>query len=182
MASEKMFSLLRFGTRYCGYGGLFLLAGLVGCTRYHLGFPVQRASFRSIYVSPAVNKAFVAQAQGILTRQVREEIIRNGYLELRGKEEADTILEMTIVKYGRSIGSVYETDPDTAKTLSLNLEVCCSLRNVSTGRYIIKGVKVNHSISICANNYAQSIEYQRLPQLTRELAKKIVLLIENTGD
>ncbi len=174
MAREKKVRWLKWQ-----HWALLLCVCATGCTRYHLGFPVQHASFQSIYVAPAINKAFVAQAQSVLTRQVREEIIRNGHLTLLGKDEADAILEMTITHYGRSIGSVVETDPDTAKTLSLKLDVCCSLKDIKTGRYLLKNTTVSYSINISANDYAQAIEYQRLPQVTKELAKKLVLLIEN---
>ncbi|MDR0647040.1 MAG: LPS assembly lipoprotein LptE [Puniceicoccales bacterium] len=164
----------------CTLGFIGILLSMTGCSRYRLGFPVNRASFRTIYVAPAVNKAFVSQAQSTLTRQVREEILRNGYLKLQRKGEADVVLEMTIVKYGRSIGAVYESDPDAAKTLSMNLTVSCSLKDTKKGCYLFRDQSVSYALSISANDYAQCIEYQRLPQLTREVAKKIVLLIENT--
>lgn len=180
MASEKLTKVgfLHF-KNVCTLSFIGILLSMTGCSRYHLGFPVNHASFKTIYVAPAINKAFVSQAQSTLTRQVREEILRNGYLKLRRKGEADVVLEMTIVQYGRSIGAVYESDPDSAKTLSLNLTVLCSLKDTRQGHYLFKDQSVNYSLSISANDYAQCIEYQRLPQLTREVAKKIVLLIEN---
>jgi hypothetical protein len=180
MASEKLMKIVFLYFKHvCAWGFMGILLSMAGCSRYHLGFPVKDASFKTIYVAPAINKAFVSQAQSTLTRQVREEILRNGYLKLLGKDEADVVLEMTIVQYGRSIGAVYESDPDTAKTLSLNLTVVCSLKDTKKGRYLFRDQSVSYSLSISANDYAQCIEYQRLPQLTREVAKKIVLLIEN---
>lgn len=158
--------------------GILLLAS--GCSNYRLGFPVDGASFSTVYVAPAVNKAFVSQAQGILTKQIREELIRNG-IELGGKKSADVSLLTTITNYGRSIGAVYETDPDNAKTLSLSLNVECECVDNKSGKSYFK-TNISHSISINANDYAQAIEYQKMPLLTREVAKKIAMVVFNTKD
>jgi len=161
----------------------FLLLILVGgCSRYQWGLPVKSASFKTIYIAPVKNKAYVAQAQSVLTRQLREEILRNGYLRLSSKNNADVHLEVYVESYGRSIGAVFEKDPDTAKTLSLSLTAKCSLIGNKVQKDYFKDQTVSHSQSIKADGFAQPIEYQKLPEITREVAKKIVMLVANLSD
>lgn len=163
--------------------GCLLLAGCMltfsGCARYHAGYPIDATSIRSIYVAPAIKKALSAQTSAILTRQLREGILRNGGIGLADKHDADATLETTITHYGRSIGTVEEYDTNTAKTLSLNITVQCSLKDNRTDAYYFKNQTFSASISINANNAAQSIEYQRLPQLTHKLAQQVVMCIAN---
>ena len=131
---------------------------LSGC-RYHAGYPVAKSGIASIYVAPAVNEAIVAQMSGVLSRQIREEILYLGLAALASELDSDATLETTIVKYGRSIGSVDEYDTDTAKTLSLNATIRCSLKDNVSGGYFFKNRLLSASLSINATDTSQSIEY-----------------------
>ncbi len=153
-----------------------------GCAHYQWGLPVKKASFKTVYIAPVKNRAFVAQVQSVLTRQVLEEILRNGYLRLADKKSADVYLEVSVESYGRSIGAVFETDPDTAKSLSLSLSAKCSLIGRKTEKIYFKEQSVSHSQSINASDFAQPIEYQKMPEITREVAKKIVMLVANVEE
>ena len=151
---------------------------LSGC-RYHAGYPLARSGIQSIYVAPAVTEAVVAQMSGILSRQIREEITHLGIASSGSAIDSDATLETTITHYGRSIGSVEEYDTDSAKTLSLDATICCSLKNNSSGEYFFKDRTLSASLSINAADSAQAIEYQRMPQLSHKLAKQLVMLIAN---
>ena len=152
---------------------------LSGCiSHYKAGYPIDKTSVKAIYVAPAIQKAIVPQMSAVLSRQIREEILRTGGVRLADKGFSDAELETTITNYGRSIGTVDEYDTDKAKTLSLNATLSCSLKKLD-GTYIFKDYSISSSISINANTSAQTLEYQRLPQLTRELAKKVVMRIIN---
>lgn len=156
---------------------LLLCLILPGC-RYHTGYPVANTSIKTICVLPTKTEAIVPQMSALLTRQIRENLIRNG-IALGAEDTADAVLEMSITTYGRSVGSVDEADTDVAKTLSLNASVKCSLRNRLAGDYYFKNQSLSASLSINANTSAQAIEYQRLPQLTEKLAQKVSTLIFN---
>ena len=164
--------------KFCSPFLLFSLLFLSGC-RYHAGYPIHHSNIKTVYVAPAVKKALVAQMSGVLTQQIRNEILRNGNLHLADKNHADVLLETTITHYGRSIGTVEEYDTDKARTFALNAQIECSLKDVKTGHYYFKAKQISASISINANTAAQAIEYQKQPQLTRELAKKVAMLIAN---
>lgn len=152
---------------------------LSGC-RYRAGYPIAKSGIQSIYVAPAITEAVVAQMSGVLSRQIREEITHLGLVRLGSKTDSDATLETTITHYGRSIGSVEEYDTDTAKTLSLNATIRCSLKSNLSGEYFFKDRTLSASLSINATDSAQAIEYQKLPQLSHKLAKKLVMLIANT--
>ena len=157
---------------------LMLTMILPGC-RYHAGYPIARSGIQSIYVSPAVTEAVVAQMSGILSRQIREEIMHLGIATLSSETDSDATLETTITHYGRSIGSVEEYDIDTAKTLSLSATIRCSLKSNSSGEYFFRDKSLSASLNINATDSAQAIEYQRMPQLSHKLAKQLVMLIAN---
>lgn len=156
---------------------LFLCFILSGC-HYHAGYPIDNTNVKTICVLPAKIEAIVPQMSAVLTRQIRENLIRNG-ITLREEDTANAILETSITNYGRSVGSVDEIDTDIAKTLSLNATIKCSLKNRTTGKYYFKDQSISASLSINANTSAQAIEYQRLPQLSEKLAQKVAMLIFN---
>ena len=166
----------KFSSRFSIFAVLSLI--LSGCC-YHAGYPVASSGIRSIYVAPAVNEAIVAQMSGVLSSQIREEITHLGIANLGSKADSDATLETTVTNYERSIGTVDEYDTDTAKTLSLNATIRCSLKNNISGEYFFKDKTFSASLSINATDSAQSIEYQRLPQLSRKLAQQLVMFIAN---
>ncbi len=160
---------------------IFLILGSFipsGC-HYKGGYPINQTNIKTISVLPAKIEAIVPQASTPLTRQIRNNLLQNS-IKLASNETADAILETSIINYGRSIGSVEEYDTDVAKTLSLNATIRCSLKHRISGKYYFKDQTFSASININANNLAQTIEYQRLPQLTEKLAKKVSNFILNT--
>lgn len=158
---------------------MLILGGLVGCSNYKAGYPIDRTHLKTVFVLPAKTRALAAQMSGVLSQQMREAILRYGTLKLaKTIEAADVVLETEITHYGRSIGTVDEYDTDVAKTLSLNASVKCSLYNHQE-KVFFKDQSFSASVSINATDSAQLIEYQRMPQLTRELAQKIAMYIAN---
>ena len=155
--------------------GIFLVAPLLlslgGC-RYRAGFPVDSYNIKTIYVKPTVKEALTAQLSGDLTRQLGEEILRNGFLRLAPSNKADATLETTVSDYNRGISVVDEDDDEKAKSLSLSAACKYILRDNRDGRVISEG-SVSASVGITATTNAQAIEYQRAPQLTRALAKQV---------
>jgi hypothetical protein len=103
----------------------------------------------------------------------------NGYLVLEDPNLAEAELEVTVTSYTRSIGAVFETDPDTARSLSLSLTVECTFRVMGVDKALFEKHSVSHSQSIEANDFAQAIEYHKMPEITRDVAKKIVMLVHN---
>ena len=148
---------------------LLLLLG--GC-RYRVGFPVDSYNIKTIYVKPTVKEALAAQLSGDLTRQLGEEILRNGFLRLAPSDKADATLETTVSDYNRGISVVDEDDDEKAKSLSLSATCKYTLRDNRDGKVISSG-SVSASVGITATTNAQAIEYQRTPQLTRALAKQV---------
>ena len=148
---------------------LLLLLG--GC-RYRAGFPVDSYNIKTIYIKPTVKEALTAQLSGDLTRQLGEEILRNGFLRLAPSHEADATLETTVNNYNRGISVADEDDDEKAKSLSLSAICKYTLRDNRDGRVISEG-SVSASVGITATTNAQAIEYQRAPQLTRALAKQV---------
>jgi len=92
---------------------VLILGCLVGCSNYKVGYPVDRAYFKTVFVLPAKTHALAAQMSGVLSQQIRETILRHGTLKLaKTIEAADVVLETEITNYGRSIGTIDEYDTD----------------------------------------------------------------------
>ena len=159
-------------------GGIILILSLSGC-HYHVGYPIDQTHIKTINVTPAVTDAIVPQMSAVLTRQIRENLIRSSRIKLADYDHADAILETTITAYTRSVGTVDEADTDVAKTLSLSSSIKCSLKDRITSKYYFKDQSVSASLSINANTSAQAIEYQRLTQLSEKLAQTVAMLIFN---
>ncbi len=155
--------------------GVFVVASLLlslgGC-RYRVGFPVDSYNIKTIYVKPTVKEALTAQLSGDLTRQLGEEILRNGFLRLAPSDKADATLETTVSNYNRGISVVDEDDDEKAKSLSLSATCKYTLRDNRDSKILSSG-SVSASVGITATTNAQAIEYQRAPQLTRALAKQV---------
>lgn len=151
---------------------------LGGCT-YHAGYPIDQYGIKTIYVKPAVKEAVAAQLSGTLTAQIREEILRKGFIRITDqKETADAILETTITDYNRGISITEKEDDDDEKVKSLyfSATVKYKLTDNHTDQTISDG-SVSANVSIYATTLAQAIEYQRTPQLTRSIAKQIAQAI-----
>ena len=147
-----------------------LLLSLGGC-RYRAGFPVDSYNIKTIYVKPTVKEALTAQLSGDLTRQLGEEILRNGFLRLAPSNKADATLETTVSNYNRGISVVDEDDDEKAKSLSLSATCKYTLRDNRNGRVISEG-SVSASIGITATTNAQAIEYQRLSASGKKIPSK----------
>tara|TARA_B100001248_G_scaffold262528_2_gene259163 strand:- start:26533 stop:27018 length:486 start_codon:yes stop_codon:yes gene_type:complete len=154
----------------------FLLASLLllsGCSHYQKGQGAELA-FSTLYVAPVRNDSMAPQAQALLSKQLMETLMGDGRVELTSKESADATLEITLSKYSRSISATQEQDASLAQSYTLTLEAHCDLIDNESGTpYFHK-----RSVSATVNSLAPS-EYQGMPFLTNNLAKKIKDLVLN---
>ena len=161
------------------------LAGLtfVGCHTYRLGSPTQ-VSFDSLYIEPVQNSSFAAQAQQVLSTQVRKSIIRDGRVRLAtNPNTAAARLEIELTDYQRNSSAYSHDDIDLARSYSLLLTAKVSLWDARQNGYLFKdrivqaseqsyvGNPFDNSV-ISANNF-NAAEYNSIPLLTRSLAEKI---------
>lgn len=157
---------------------------LSGCRSYQLGSPAE-LTFQSIYVQPVTNASYAPQAQALLTSQIREALIRDGRLRLVTSEEAaDAVLFVNLSEYDRETATRDRQDTTVGLDFDLTLHAEVALFDQVNGEYLFQ----ERSLSERSNAFVDDpytpagaprtqsfsqAEYQAMPRLTRDLAKKI---------
>lgn len=173
-------------------GLTLVLSAISGCNSYRLGSPNQ-IPFESIYVKPVSNDSFAPQAQAVLSRRIRDFIIRDGRLTLvADPKEADAVLFVHLTEYNRRTAARDDTDTVMARNFDLELSAEVSLFNRNKGEYYFENYELNERSNAYVDNpyratgrpNTQSFlrsEYQAMPRLTRELARKIANRVLHFG-
>jgi len=155
-----------------------ILAGVLlslmssGCGRYQLGRHVE-PPFRSIYVKPVSNASFAPQAQAILTLQLREDFLHDGLVQVAHEGEADAILEITLRNFDRQTAATRQDDTEIAEKIRLELSASCTLVDRRTGKVYFKDRPVSAIADTFPDDRSQQAQYQSMPVLTRNLARRI---------
>lgn len=163
--------------------GIATLAGLVlwaGCATYRLGTE-SKPGFTSIFIPPVENKAHLPQAVAIMTTQVREAFLRDGRVTLANHaEDADAILQITLVRYGRDVATARPDDTGLGRKFNLALTALCTLRNTRDNSILFENRAIAVEQQIFATATPQQVdsdqlqaEYQALPLLAAALAEKV---------
>lgn len=162
---------------------LVTLGLAVGCKSYQLGHPAE-LPFETIYIQPAKNDSFAPQAQGLLSSQVREAVIRDGRAKLiADPKKADAVLTMTLTEYTRNAAARRQDDTEVAQNFDLTLGVQLDLYDQRRGDYLFQDREVEARTTGYINNpYANApvqdtqgliqSEYNAMPRLARELGRK----------
>jgi len=179
---QKLSTALRLSTLFALQ---FLVSvTLIGCKSYQLGSPTE-LPFQSIFVKPVTNDSFAPQAQTLLSSQIRDAIIRDGRLKLvTSEDEADAVLLVNLTDYDRRAASRNRNDTVIARDFDLNLTADVSLYNQNAGDYYFEDREIRERSNAYTNNpYLDSAatdpqdflqaEYNAMPRLTRDLARKI---------
>jgi hypothetical protein len=165
---------------------LLLASGLLlqGCSHYRMGAG-PAPSFATIFIRPAENKTQLAQSQAVVSTMVREAFIRDGRVEVVDTQaDADTTLEVTLVKYRRENSANREDDNGLARKFTLHLTASLSLRDNRTGQMLFnkRVVEVQKeafldnglgSVPFGTSNDQLQSEYNTLPLLADSLSDRV---------
>ena len=155
-----------------------------GCANYRLGSGAD-PSFATLYIEPAKNKTTMAQAQALMSTQIREAFVRDGRVTIvDSPADADATLEVTFVNYRRENAANREDDVGLARKFTLHLGVSCRLRDNRSGRMLFDGriIEVQReaftdnglgSVPFGASNDQLQSEYNTLPLLASSLSDKL---------
>lgn len=163
-----------------------LLASLLltGCKNYQLGSSAE-LPFRSIYIQPVQNDSFAPQASAQVSIQLRETFIRDGRIRIVSKpENAEGILEVTLIDYSRTPAARSSKDTVRASDLDLTLKANFSLYAKSTGSFLLQNATAQNRVNAkTANPYIDAsatnidaynqAERQSMPLLARGLSREI---------
>jgi hypothetical protein len=158
---------------------------MVGCGgRYQWGHPGQ-LEFKTVHVLPVMNESFAPQAHVLLAGQIRDYLLRDGRVRLvNSPDAADALVEVSLVDYHRTGGTRDPNDTTRVITTDLQLQASISLLKGDTNNSWFSNRLVSASSSVYASNlFDNSVgasrqdtleaEFQEMPNLTRELARRI---------
>tara|TARA_R110002167_G_scaffold184813_2_gene385360 strand:- start:543 stop:1082 length:540 start_codon:yes stop_codon:yes gene_type:complete len=167
------FSTSRLRVLITGLGltGLFLASG---CSNYHLGTKSAPLLFKSLFIAPVVNTAAVPQAVVPVSTAIRTALMNNPRVQLSATSDtADAIIEVTLVKYGRDFTAVLPTDTALARKFDITLTAICTLTHQGTGRVLFANREIKSTRQIFVDGGQNPAEYQVMPQLADDLARRI---------
>ena len=163
---------------------IFTAVFISGCNSYQFGNPVE-LPFESIYIKPVTNDSFAPQAQALISSQIRDIFIHDGRTKLvTSSEAADAVLIVNLTEYKRYAAARRSVDTTVAASFYLALAAEVSLFNQNKGDYYFQERMVRKSSNAYLNapydttattqsqDFLQS-EYQAMPRLTRDLARRI---------
>jgi hypothetical protein len=163
---------------------IFTAALISGCKSYQFGNPTE-LPFDSIYIKPVTNDSFAPQAQALISSQIRDIFIHDGRTKLvTSGEAADAVLIVNLTEYKRYAAARRSVDTTVAASFYLALAAEVSLFNQNKGDYYFQERMVWKSSNAYLNapydttattqsqDFLQS-EYQAMPRLTRDLARRI---------
>lgn len=161
---------------------IFVSMMCVSCSNYRLSGTPQPLPFKSVYVKPVQNYSYAPQAANLLSTQVIDMISQTPGLNVADLNDAQAVLEMTLVDYklqGSStrtdnLSGSRRTDTALASAFFVTLEVKCTLKDRVTGEIIFKDRLVKATDNVYVGQSFLLSEYQNMPILTRELARKVV--------
>ena len=149
--------------------------GLSGCAGYRLGSMLP-PDIKTVYIPTFVNKTKEPQLEVETTAAVREEIQKDGSLQLANENEADSILDVTLINF--------TLDPVSYRKESSNLTAARQYRMTITVSYTLRR---RSDDSIASESPALSGDYvfeligdlsssklRGLPNASADLAHKIV--------
>lgn len=148
------------------------LAFLSGCARYQLGRHAE-PPFHSIYVQPVSNASFAPQAQAVLTLQLREAFLHDGLVQVENLDEADAVLRIVLKDFQRRVAATRVEDTALAEKLRLQLEADCTLTDARSGEVYFENRPVTATADSFPEERSQQAEYQTMPILTHNLARRI---------
>jgi PBP1b-binding outer membrane lipoprotein LpoB len=155
-------------------GMVFLVmagTGIVGCANYKLG-KYSKTPFSSITVQPIENETFAAQAQSILNQQLNDSLAQESGLRVAATGGQAT-LRVRITSYTHTVSATRSDDTVLGSSYTLRMTALCTLTDNNTGEVYFKDREIRASADAHVTGNYSSTEYQTMPIITRELARKI---------
>ncbi|MFI5335573.1 MAG: LPS assembly lipoprotein LptE [Opitutales bacterium] len=153
---------------------LGLTLGLASCAGYHLGTGTE-PKFSRLYIAPVGSEVLVPQAKATVTTQLREAFLKDGRVALADSAgEADAVLVIKLIGYGRDIAVVRPDDTGLARRFDVSLRAKATLTDRRSGKDIFTDRPLAAKRGVFTDSGQLQSEYQTLPLLAEELARQTV--------
>ncbi|MBT7741296.1 MAG: hypothetical protein HN727_05790 [Opitutae bacterium] len=154
---------------------------MLGGCRYALG-PAGELSFDRLYVRVVQNDSLAPQAGALLSRALREEILREGRARIvNSQEDADAILTVRLIDYDQIPEAYRSDDTVLAASFRLRLFALAHLNSSPSGKSLLKETLFNSNASTITSSVTETpVSRQPLMTSSRSLARKIAAFANRT--
>ena len=149
---------------------------LTGCAGYHVG-PIFKGNYKTVAVPMFKNHTYRPQLEAQVTNALIKRLQSDGTLQVVSADNADVLLTGEITRYLRGeLRSAHEETREP-REYKLTIEVRISLRDQRTGQLILKPTLVTGSTETFIGSDLQSTEYQALPLIADDVARRAARLL-----
>ncbi len=158
---------------------LLLSVFLFGCAGYHVG-PVTKTSFHSIAVPMFRNQTLRPQLEAQISNAIIQRLQQDGSVKIEPQSRADAVLIGTVERYDRIALRSLRTDTGIPREFRISITVRVEARDRRTGETVLKSTEVEGTSDVFIGEDQQSAEYQALPLVADDIAKRVAgLLVES---
>ncbi len=153
---------------------LVVLVTLVinGCIGYQLGSTLS-PSLKTIYTPTFINQCGEPQVENEATQAAIREFQRDGTLKVSGQDQADLILNVTLIHYKLDPLQYREDEAKTTREYRLRIGADIVCKHAKTGKLLISK-KVFGESTFDPGGDLSSAKRVALPEAARDLAHDIV--------
>jgi len=155
---------------------MLVLLLAAGCAGYRVG-PTLNADYKTVAVPMFKNKTLKPQIEAQITNAIIRRLQTDGTLKVVNEEDADLLITGVLVDYGRGELRSVREDTDVTREYRLTVTARIEARNRRTGEIIVKSTDVTGSADTFIGSDLQSAEYQALPLMADNLARKVVEMV-----
>ena len=148
----------------------------LGCAGYHLG-PVSNPGYKSVAVPMFKNRTLKPQLEAQVTNGVIKRLQADGTLRVESAENADIILAGEIVRYRRDPLRSVREETNKPREYRISIEARIEAHDRVSGNTVLKSTVVTGRAETFIGTDQQSAEYQLLPLIADDLAKRVVTLL-----
>jgi hypothetical protein len=161
----------------CALLAVGLILGCGGCAGYRLG-PANgvAAHEKSVQINAFPNQTLQPRLTDAVTRQLRQELQRDGTYQLATHGDGDLVVNGVILRYDRAEVTLASNDILIVRDYRLSVTAQVTARERSTGKVLLDQ-PVNGYTLIRVGSDLTSAERQALPLLAADLAKNVTALL-----
>lgn len=147
---------------------------LSGCATYQMGTSAQ-LPYQNIAVGAPRNFSSLPQIEGPLNAALRQAIQSSKPLAIASANEADAILEVTLLDIRRSTAAANPQDLGRGRKFTLVLQLEYSLRKPGDSEevYFYRGRPLTITRDIYSDSGQVDAEYQAIPAISQEIAARV---------
>jgi len=126
------------------------------------------------------NRTLRPQLEAQITNAIIKGLQEDGSLRIESEPDADVVLDGDIIRYERNTLRFLRNDSRVPREFEIAITVRVEAKDRRTGDIVLKSTEVTGKSDVFIGADQQSAEFQALPLVADDIARKVVgLLVEN---